>query len=194
MRRILQLTLWLGLSLCAAGAPLTDEEMVKRYLETKPLTWEVDKADAGKPARMMVRVLSVDEAVSAIDTIFSKKFLPSGRDAIGYPRLKRLVKDGLAVAFAYDVETADDVRIVWRGCKKDPSADASVASIIRKGGEGDVITGSFTGYGYWLRTFDSDVNTRSQPLSRAEEWRPCPRRGMVAAGRLGGASVQARPP
>lgn len=147
MRRILQLTLWLGLSLCAAGAPLTDVETVTRYLEAEPRSWEVDKASAGKPARMTVRVLSVDEAVSAIDTIFSKKFLPGGKDAIGYPRLKRLVKDGLAVAFAYDVETADDVRITWRGCKNKRAHD--------------VITGSFTGYGYWLRTFDSDVRTAS---------------------------------
>lgn len=169
MRRICQMTLWLGLPLCAAGAPLTDVETVTRYLETKPLTWEVDKADAGKAARMSVRVLSAEEAVSAIDTIFSKKFLPGGNDVIGYPRLKRLVKDGLAVAFAYDVETADDVRIVWRGCKKDPSADDSAVATLRmrrkSSSEGDVITGSFTGYGYWLRTFDSDVNTRSQPVT-----------------------------
>ena len=98
MRRICQMTLWLGLSLCAAGAPLTDVETVTRYLETKPLTWEVDKADAGKPARMSVRVLSAEEAVSAIDTIFSKEFLPGGNDVIGYPRLKRLVKDEIGRA------------------------------------------------------------------------------------------------
>ena len=157
MRRLFALTaLMASVTLCLAamfvaraeGSAFTDVETVTRYLESEPRTWELDKADVGKPVQTSVRILSDEEAAAVVDEVFRKReYFPCGRDDTNYPRLKRLIQDGLVVSFAYDVKADPDVRFVWRGCK-DPNEYRATE-----------ITGPFTGYGFWLRTFDSDVRT-----------------------------------